>query len=280
MTAKAESTHTYDVLTVRVFRDAATLGTAAAEDAVRHLAAVLETHDTANVLMATGSSQRSFHQALARQDGIDWRRVVAFHLDEYVGLDASHPASFRHVLRRGVIEPLGVGAFHGIDADRRPLEAVRTAYARALSEARIDLCCLGIGENGHLAFNDPPYADFDDPEVVKPVELDAASRHQQVREGHFANLEEVPTHALTVTIPALLNATRVQCVAPEGRKAHAVARALEGPIDPSLPASILRRTPHAQLYLDHESAGGLESLRPDTRGAPSTPSAPASRRAR
>lgn len=248
---------TVDALRVDVFRDARTMGAAAARDAARHLREAIDTYGDAHAIFATASSQRTFYEALQHEAGVDWGRVTLFHMDEYVGLDPTHPASFRHVLRREVAEPLGVGAFHGIEAHLEPVDEVREAYAHRLAATRIDLCCLGIGENGHLAFNDPPFADFEDPEVVKLVELDETSRRQQVGEGHFPDLDAVPTHALTITIPALLDAARVQCVVPETRKAAAVARALQGPIATDCPASILRTAAHAHLYLDLDAASEL-----------------------
>lgn len=247
----------YDELVVEIHEDARGAGEAAAAAAAEILATAIGRSGRARVVFATGTSQLAFFAALRAATGVDWRRVEAFHMDEYLGIDERHPAGFRPFLRRELIEPLGIGTFHGIDGD--PERAAETAerYARLLAEAPIDLCCMGIGENGHLAFNDPPVARFDDPEDVKVVPLDEASRRQQVGEGHFASLDEVPTHALTLTIPALLRASRVQVLAPEARKAEAVRVALEGPVEERCPASILRRASHASLYLDAASASRL-----------------------
>jgi glucosamine-6-phosphate deaminase len=247
----------YDELVVEIHVDARAAGESAADAAVATLQGALERSGRARVVFATGTSQLAFFAALRRAAGVDWSRVEAFHMDEYVGIDERHPAGFRAFLRRELIEPLGIGTFHGIDGDPDRAQQTAERYARRLAEAPIDLCCMGIGENGHLAFNDPPVARFDDPEDVKVVPLDEASRRQQVGEGHFDAIDEVPTHALTLTIPALLRASRVQVLAPEARKAEAVRAALEGPVEERCPASILRRTSHATLYLDAASASRL-----------------------
>ncbi|MFO8080008.1 MAG: 6-phosphogluconolactonase [Armatimonadota bacterium] len=180
-------------------------------------------------------------------------------MDEYIGIDSDHPASFRAFLRAHVVAPLGIGIFHGIDGDPDRVDDTTARYRALLAEAPIDLCCMGIGENGHLAFNDPPDADFADPQPIKVVELDEVSRRQQVGEGHFPDIDAVPRRAITLTIPRLLDAATVQVVVPEARKAPAVAAALKGPIAPSCPASILRRAPHAVLYLDRSAAGELDA---------------------
>jgi glucosamine-6-phosphate deaminase len=247
----------YDELVVEIHEETAGAGEAAAEAAEGTLAAAIERTGRARVVFATGTSQLAFFAGLRAADGVDWGRVEAFHMDEYLGIHETHPAGFRAFLRRELVEPLGIGTFHGIDGDPGRAQQTAERYARRLAEAPIDLCCMGIGENGHLAFNDPPVARFDDPEDVKVVPLDEASRRQQVGEGHFGSLDEVPTHALTLTIPALLRASRVQVLAPEARKAEAVRAALEGPVEERCPASILRRTPHATLYLDAASGSRL-----------------------
>jgi len=174
-------------------------------------------------------------------------------MDEYVGMDDQHPASFARYMRERVVDVVHPSAFHYVDG-MNDVAAECTRYAELLRTHPLDLCCLGIGENGHLAFNDPPVANFDDPEDVKEVELDDACRRQQVGEGHFNGLDDVPRTAITVTIPALLRAARVLAIVPEARKADAVRRALEEPVATSCPASVLRRAPHATLYLDEASA--------------------------
>ncbi|MDZ7799714.1 MAG: glucosamine-6-phosphate deaminase [Trueperaceae bacterium] len=258
MTTRTHTNAQYEDLHVEIHDAPEALGRAASEAARETLADAIRDRGQARVVLATGNSQLPFFTAL-RQNGakVDWSRVETFHMDEYLGLDEDHPASFRRFLRREVIEPLGIGTFHGIDGDPERAEDTIAAYEALLARAPIDLCCMGVGENGHLAFNDPPYADFADPEVAKVVRLDETSRSQQVGEGHFADLDAVPTHAITLTVPTLLRAARLLVIAPERRKAAAVRTALEGPIDPACPASVLRRAPHATLYLDRDSAAEL-----------------------
>ncbi len=179
-------------------------------------------------------------------------------MDEYVGLAATHSASFQRYMRERVAAQLPFMEFNYLAGDAPDSEQEALRYEALLRAHSLDLCCAGIGENGHLAFNDPPVADFDDPRDVKIVALDEASRRQQVGEGHFASIADVPTRAITVTIPALLRAHRVLVIVPEARKARPVREALYGPISTACPASILRRQPNATLYLDLESATLLE----------------------
>jgi glucosamine-6-phosphate deaminase len=248
---------TIDTLTVRVFAESRALGAAAAEHASTVLRGAIAARGVAHAMFATGNSQFDFLDALVLDDRIEWTRVIGFHMDEYVGLPADHPASFRRYLRERLVERVPLAAFHYMDGDATDVNAECARYAALLRAHPLDLCCLGIGENGHLAFNDPPVADFDDLLDVKVVQLDDACRRQQVGEGHFPDVSAVPTHAVTVTIPALLRASAVLAIVPEARKAEPVRRALHGPIDTACPASILRTQPHATLYLDTGSAGGL-----------------------
>jgi len=243
-------------LDVMTFADATALGSAAARDAADAIRRAVTAHGDARVILATGNSQRAFLDALARAPGVPWPAVELFHMDEYVGLEGDHPASFRRFLRERLVDAVRPRVFHEIRGDA-PAAAEAARYAALLAGRRIDLTCMGIGENGHLAFNDPPDARFDDPEPVRVVQLDLASRRQQVGEGHFGSLDDVPTHAITLTIPTLLAAARVQVVVPELRKAAAVHRALTGPVDAACPASILQRTAHATLYLDRDAASLL-----------------------
>jgi glucosamine-6-phosphate deaminase len=237
--------------------DAEELGRLAAAEAIAVLQRAIAERGEARVIVATGNSQLTFFQALREARGLDWSRVRLFHMDEYVGIDERHPASFRAFLRREVVEPLGVRHAHFIEPDVLGIEGAMAAYADLLSTYPVDLTCMGIGENGHLAFNDPPFADFHDPEVIKEVQLDDRSIQQQVGEGHFPNIDAVPRTALTLTIPTLLKPPRVLVIVPEQRKADAVARALHGAISNDCPASCLRTAEHATLYLDDESASKL-----------------------
>jgi len=243
-----------DALRVRVEPTSRALGGAAAHDAASVLRAAISARGVAHAMFATGNSQFDFLDALVLDDTVDWARVVGFHLDEYVGITADHPASFRRYLHERIVERVPISAFHFIEGDAADTGAECERYAALLHENPLDLCCLGIGENGHLAFNDPPVADFDDPLDVKVVELEDACRRQQVGEGHFPDVDAVPARAITVTIPALLRASTVLAIVPEARKAEPVRRALEGPIDTTCPASILRTRANATLYLDAESA--------------------------
>jgi glucosamine-6-phosphate deaminase len=209
-------------------------------------------------MFASGNSQFAFLAALTASADVPWSKLIGFHMDEYVGMDDTHSASFARYMRERIIDVAHPHMFHCIDGTADPsVECAR--YSGLLRTHPLDLTCLGIGENGHLAFNDPPFADFDDAVDVKEVTLDDASRHQQVGEDHFADLAAVPRTAVTVTIPALLRARRVLAIVPEARKAPAVARALNGPISTACPASILRRAHNATLYLDRDSAANVAS---------------------
>jgi glucosamine-6-phosphate deaminase len=246
-----------DSLAVRVYQNQTELAQDAARMAQRHLQETLAAQGAAAVILATGNSQLQFLGALAALGGVDWSRVTLFHMDEYLGIDANHRGSFRRYLRERVEAPLRPKQFHYIEGDALLPLTECARYAELLAAQAIDLCCLGIGENGHLAFNDPPVADFADPHRVKLVKLDEACRRQQVGEGHFTSLEAVPQYAFTLTIPMLCSARRMLCIVPEQRKARAVKNALNGPIDTACPASFLRRQSHCTLLLDRDSAGLL-----------------------
>jgi glucosamine-6-phosphate deaminase len=246
-----------DALHVRVFPDSRALSVAAAEHASAATRAAIAARGVAHAMFATGNSQFDFLDALVDDASVDWTRVIGFHMDEYVGIAADHPASFRRYLRERLVERVALAAFHFVEGDAPDADAECARYAALLRGHPLDVCCLGIGENGHLAFNDPGVADFEDPLDVKVVELDDACRRQQVGEGHFPDVAAVPTHAITVTIPALLRASTVLAIVPEARKAEPVRRALRGPIETACPASILRTQPHATLFLDAESAALL-----------------------
>jgi glucosamine-6-phosphate deaminase len=246
----------YDNLQVFVAEDRARLGKLAAERAAARLRAAVAARGAARVILASAPSQNELLEALITS-GVDWSRVSIFHMDEYVGLSADHPATFRAYQREHVLTRVKPAAFHGIQGEAADSAAECARYAALLREAPIDLVCLGIGENGHLAFNDPPVADFGDPAWVKPVELDQLCRQQQVNDGCFPTLDAVPRTALTLTIPALLSARAIVGAVPGPRKAHAVREALRGPISPACPASILRKHSNAALYLDRESAALL-----------------------
>ncbi len=233
------------------------IAAAAADQAAAVLAAAVADRGVANAMFATGNSQLAFLQSLTGRDGVPWDRVTVFHMDEYVDLPDDHPASFRRYIRERITEVVHPRVVHYVDGSAADPAAECVRYAELLAAHPLDLCCMGIGENGHLAFNDPGVADFADPEDVKVVELDEACRAQQVGEGHFPDVSAVPRLAITVTIPALLRARQVVVVCPEERKAPAVRDALEGPVTTDCPASILTTQGHATLYLDAGSASLL-----------------------
>lgn len=248
---------TAEALSVRVYGGLEEMALAAALAARDTLARALREQAEARVVFACAASQVRFLAHLTALPGLDWSRVTLFHMDEYLGLDAAHPASFRRFLREHVATHVPARACHLLAGDAPDPHAEARRYGALLAERPVDLCCLGIGENGHLAFNDPPVADFADPLAVKIVTLDEACRRQQVGEGAFPTLASVPTQALTLTIPTLCSARQMICVVPEPRKAVAVRDALQGPISPACPASHLRRQPHCTLFLDADSAALL-----------------------
>ena len=246
-----------DALEVRVFPAQAGLAATAASEAADCLRRALARQAEARAILASATSQIQFLDALVAAPDVDWARVTLFHMDEYLGIGDDHPASFRRFLRERVHARLPVHEFHYLAGDApQPLQEIER-YTRLLQAAPIDLCCLGIGENGHVAFNDPPVADFTDPHPVKLVQLDEACRRQQVGEGCFPTLEAVPRYAYTLSVPTLCRAAQMLCVVPEKRKAPAVRDTLRGPIATNCPASILRRQPHATLFLDADSASLL-----------------------
>jgi glucosamine-6-phosphate deaminase len=244
---------------VGIYDSNAETGKAAASDLAGILRRAIAEQGEAAILVATGNSQLTFMEALRGEPGIAWECVSIFHMDEYLGMPEAHPASFRRCIREKLAGPVGARRFYGIAGDADDIEAEMERYRRLLEEHRPVACVLGIGENGHLAFNDPP-ADFTSSRTMRIVTLAESARRQQVGEGHFATLADVPTQALTLTIPALLAPPHVLGVVPEARKAEAVQRALEGPVTPACPASILRTRANVTLYLDRDSASRLAGL--------------------
>jgi glucosamine-6-phosphate deaminase len=237
---------------VQVHTGRAEMGRAAATAIAAALRHCLREGASARMIFAAAPSQTEMLDALVAEPDIDWGRVTAFHMDEYTALAPDAPQRFAIWLRRHLFDRLPFGAIHVIDPGSDPAAAA-ASYARALAEAPIDIICLGIGVNGHLAFNDPPVADLADPRDVKIVELDAVCRRQQVDDGCFPEIEDVPTHAITLTIPRLLRADRLFCVAPGAAKRAAVRGALYDPIGPACPATVLRLHPAVMLFLDSES---------------------------
>ncbi|HLP92299.1 MAG TPA: glucosamine-6-phosphate deaminase [Nostocaceae cyanobacterium] len=256
MPAATKSFHV-DELSVQIYNSEAEMAQDAAEIAHRYLCDLLQYRKNVAVVLATGNSQLEFLDALIALGGIDWHRVILFHLDEYLGISAEHPASFRYYLRERVEKRVLPQVFHYLEGDTLEPVAECDRYSQLLQAQQIDLCCLGIGDNGHLAFNDPPVAHFQDPLMVKLVKLDDVNRQQQVKTGYFPSLEQVPQYAFTVTIPLICQAKKIICLAPNTRKAQIVQEMLQGAITSNCPATILRQQPQATLFLDINSASLL-----------------------
>lgn len=242
---------------VEIFATGGLAAAAAAEAAAAALRFSLRRRGHARIMVGTGNSQLGMIRALAQLPGIEWAKVDAFHLDEYVGIAASHPSSFRYWIRHRFEEKVRPRSVQYIEGDAADLDAMLRDYARQLLAAPIDLAFVGIGENGHIAFNDPHVADFDDVQVVKRVVLDEACRGQQVGEGHFPALDLVPREAITVTCSGLFRAAQWICCVPDRRKAKAIKGSLEGPLSPACPGSLVCAHPAAAVYLDLESASLL-----------------------
>ncbi len=246
---------------VKTYIDRGTSSRAAARAAAQAIAAAIAAQGSARIVAATGASQVDFLDALIAAPGIDWARVELFHLDEYVGLPIDHPASFRKYLLERLIAPAGIVRVHLLDGDHDPARAAKEA-GRALVERVVDVAFVGIGENGHLAFNDPP-ADFITEKPYLIVELDEACRRQQVGEGWFASVADVPSRAISMSVRQILKSREIVAVVPDARKAAAVRACLEGEVSPLAPASILRTHARTTIYLDRDSAA---LLTPATRG--------------
>jgi len=242
-------------LQIKILEDKQSLGRTTAEHAARSLRVAIRDGGLARIIAATGASQFEFLEALTRAPDIDWAKVELFHLDEYVGLPITHPASFRKYLFERLIHKTGITQYHFLDGQRDPQVVVKEV-GRELSSQPVDIAFVGIGENGHLAFNDPP-ADFQTEEPYLVVELDEACRQQQVNEGWFAKPEEVPSRAISMSVRQILRAKEIIAVVPDARKAKAVKACLEGEISPLAPASILREHPNTTIYLDRDSASLL-----------------------
>jgi glucosamine-6-phosphate deaminase len=252
---------------VKVFDDRVALGQAAAEQAAAAIRRAVAERGHARIIAATAASQLEFLDALTRAPGIDWPKVEAFHLDEYIGLPVSHPGSFRRMLLEQLVQKTGIAEYHLLDGDAfDPMEVVRRV-GQELATMPVDIAFLGIGENGHIAFNDPP-ADFETEEPYIIVNLDEACRQQQVGEAWFADISQVPTRAISMSARQILKAREILAVVPGPRKAPAVKACLEGTITPMVPASILRTHPNATIYLDKDSASLLgPALQSALRGA-------------
>ncbi len=241
-------------LTVRVFNNRSEMGIAAAKDFALAVERLLKTKDTLNVVYAAAPSQNEFLRAMANDARIDFRRIAAFHMDEYTGLSTDSPRSFGSFLKNAIFDRVPFKEVHLIKGDTKDPDEEARRYSRLLATHPIDIVCMGIGENGHIAFNDPSVADFNDPLAVKVVELEETCRLQQVHDKCFPQLSEVPTHALTLTIPTLASATYHFCVVPASSKTKAVHDTLNSPISTACPATVMRTWGQPVLYLDPDSA--------------------------
>jgi glucosamine-6-phosphate deaminase len=242
---------------LRMFKDRVTLGQAAAQQAVAAIRRAIAERGHARIIAATAASQLEFLDALTKTPGIDWSKVEAFHLDEYVGLPATHPGSFRKMLLEQLVQKTGITNYHLLDGDAGDALEVVRRVGKQLASLPVDIAFLGIGENGHIAFNDPP-ADFKTEEPYIIVDLDEACRQQQVGEAWFADISQVPKRAISMSARQILKAHEILAVVPGPRKADAVKACFEGAISPLAPASILRTHPNATVYLDHHSASLLD----------------------
>lgn len=249
--------HKKDLLNIQIYKTRSEMGEAAARDIKACILSLLEKKESIRMIFAAAPSQNEVLAALANDKEIPWERVDAFHMDEYIGLDAEAPQGFGNFLNRAIfgVAPFRSVSYIDITADDAERECER--YAALLCAAPIDIVVMGIGENGHIAFNDPPVADFNDPKAVKPVELDEICRNQQVNDGCFARIEDVPKTAITLTVPALFAGDHLFCIVPAKTKARAVRDTLCCEIGERCPASILRRHENATLYLDGDSSSLL-----------------------
>jgi len=252
-----ERTMQVGTLRVEIYGDRGKMGAAAAGAVAERMKETIARQDRVVVVFAAAPSQNEFLATLASLEGMDWDSVVAFHMDEYVGLPADAPQSFGNFLREHLFDLVQPGTIHYLNGQAPDPEEECRRYGALLKAHPVDIVCAGIGENGHLAFNDPPVADFADPLDVKVVELDETCRMQQVHDGCFPDFDSVPTHALTMTIPALMRARGLYTMVPGPTKAQAVRETLTGPISTDCPATALRRHPNAILYLDGDSAALL-----------------------
>jgi glucosamine-6-phosphate deaminase len=240
-----------------VYRTAAEMGHAAAHQAANAIHRLASKTDTVPVVFATGAAQFATLEVLTSMPGIPWEKVVGFHMDEYLDLPADHPGSFRRYMREHLHSKVPMKKFYGMEADQGTPEQICREYAALLAEYRPQLCLLGIGENGHLAFNEPGLADPTDPLNVKIVEIDSTCRNQQLAEGWFQTLDEVPTHAVTLTIPTLFRIPELIASVPGPRKAQIIKKSVQEPVSPQIPATLLREHPNVTIYLDEASASQL-----------------------
>ena len=243
-----------DSLEVRIYSSRTEMGNAAGADIKAKIAELLKEKEEINMIFAAAPSQNEVLYALATDKDIEWNRVNAYHMDEYIGLDKDAPQGFGNFLRRAIFDIAPFKTVNCIDSTATDPEAEAERYGALLAANPTDIVVMGIGENGHIAFNDPPVANFKDERIVKPVELDQICRNQQVNDGCFKSIDDVPTHALTLTVPTLVKAPWLFCIVPAPTKANAVYNTINGEIGEACPATILRTQENAILYLEPDSA--------------------------
>lgn len=244
-------------LKVEIYETRRDMGEKAAREMSDVLKQLLKEKDEVNIIFASAPSQNEFLEMLVKTEGVEWKRVNAFHMDEYIGLDENASQGFGNFLRDKIFNKVEFKSVNYLDGNTNNPKEECLRYTSLLKKYPVDIVCMGIGENGHIAFNDPYNALFNDTKLAKVVELDIKSRKQQVNDGCFNNINEVPTHALTLTIPALVSASYIFCIVPTKNKAEAITRTIKDKIDQSCPASILKTHDHAIMYIDKDSASGI-----------------------
>lgn len=250
-------TLTADKLRVEVYSNRQTMGEAAAKAVAESMKELIAKQGSVTMAFAAAPSQNEFLATLIQTSDIDWSKVIAFHLDEYIGLPAEAPQRFTRFLKEHLFDQVKPGKVYYMDGTASDPEKECLRYSSLLQEHPIDIACIGIGENGHIAFNDPAVADFNDPKIIKIVEMDLKCRQQQVNDGCFEALDKVPTNALSMTIPTIMSAEKIFCIVPGTTKSEAVAKTINGKITTECPASILRQHEQAILYLEPDSAEKL-----------------------
>ena len=252
-----------DKLRIEIFGNKEDMGKYAASFVADKLNQAIKERGNASLILGTGASQYPLHDVLLKK-GLEWSKITLFHLDEYIGISDQHPASFRRFLRENIAEKVHPQNVYYLDGDADDIDAEMRRYVKLLKDNPVDVACIGIGENGHIAFNDPAVADFNDPESLKVIEMDEVCRMQQVGEGWFPNISNVPEKAVTLTITTIMNCKTLCCTVPDERKAKAVYNSLSGEISTSCPASILRKHDNAVLFLDGFAAKNILNLPDNT----------------
>ena len=252
---------TADKLKVRVYETRLEMGAEAAKDVAGKIKELLSRQQVVNIIFAAAPSQNEFLSSLAAAKEIEWNRVNAFHMDEYVGLDENAPQRFAHFLAENIFDKVALKEVFYINGNAEDLQGECLRYSSLLNQYPVHIVCMGIGENTHIAFNDPHTADFNDPHLVKVVTLDEVSRQQQVHDGCFAALQDVPSSAITLTVPALLRANSIYCIVPGSHKAEAVFHTIKSEVTERYPSTSLKRHGDATLYLDKDSAAKLDLVK-------------------